>query len=55
MINSIKKTVNFVSTKETDEERIMHSKSNNMEIIICDTADEVIEEWFEKPLSRYQI
>ena len=33
----------------------MHSKSDNIEIMINDKADEVIEELFQSLLSRYQI
>ena len=32
----------------------MHSKSDNIEIMINDEADEVIEELFKSPLNRYQ-
>ena len=32
----------------------MHSKSDNMEIMIKDEADEVIEELFKSLLNRYQ-
>ena len=34
--------INFISSKDTDEERVMHSKSDNIEIIIHDKADEVM-------------
>ena len=33
----------------------MHSKSNNIEIMINDKADEVIEKIFESILNKYQI
>ena len=33
----------------------MHSKSDNIEIMSHDEADEVIEELVESPLPRYQI
>ena len=33
----------------------MHSKSDNIEIMINDKADEVMEEFFQSLLSRYQI
>ena len=33
----------------------MHSKSDNIEIVINDKADEVKEEFFQSLLSRYQI
>ena len=35
---------NFVSSTDNDEERVMHSKSDNIEIMINDEADEVIKE-----------
>ena len=46
--------INFISSKDTDEECAMHSKSNNIEIMIYDKAHEVIQEHFESLLSRYQ-
>ena len=33
----------------------MHSKSDNIEIMICDKADKVFEELFQSLLKRYQI
>ena len=36
--------VNFISSKGTDKELVMHSKSENKEIMIYDKADEVIKE-----------
>ena len=33
----------------------MHSKSDNIEFMIYDNADEVIQELFESLLNRYQI
>ena len=35
-----------MSFKDNDEEHLMHSKSDNIEIMINDKADEVIEERF---------
>ena len=32
---------------DNDEERVMHSKSDNIEILINDEADEVIKELFD--------
>ena len=37
-----------------DEERIMHSKCDDMEIIINDEADEVTKELFDSLKNRYQ-
>ena len=47
--------INLISFKDNDEERKMHSKSNDINITINDKADEIIEELFESLLSRYQI
>ena len=47
--------INFISSKDNDEERVMHSKSDNIEFLIYVNANEVIEELFESPLNRYQI
>ena len=33
----------------------MHSNSNNIEVMTCDIANEVMAEIFESLLSRYQI
>ena len=33
----------------------MHSKSDNIEIVIYEKGNEVVKERFESPLSRYQI
>ena len=45
---------NFTSSEDNDEEHLMHSKSNNTEVMIDDNADEVIEKLFESLLNRYQ-
>ena len=44
-----------MSSKDNDEERVMDSKSCNVEIMINDKADEVIKELCQSILSRYQI
>ena len=37
-------TINFISSKDdNDEERVMHSKSDNIEIMISDEANEITE------------
>ena len=46
---------NVISSKDNDEERVMHSKNDQIEIMISDKADEVIEELSQLPFSRYQI
>ena len=48
-------SINVISSKDNDEERVMHSKSDNKEMMINDKKDEVIEEIFQSLLSRYQI
>ena len=55
MENSIIIEINLIISKENDEERAMHSKSDNIEIMINDKSDEVIEERFQALLLRYQI
>ena len=47
--------INFISSKDIDEERLMHSKSYNIEFMSYDNANEVTNELFESLLSRYQI
>ena len=47
--------INFISSKDIDEERLMHSKSYNIEFMSYDNANEVANELFESLLSRYQI
>ena len=37
---------NFISSIVNDEESVMHSKSDNIEIMINDEADEIIKELF---------
>ena len=44
-----------MSSKDNDNERIMHSQSDNIEVMINYKADEVIEELFQSLLSRHQI
>ena len=45
---------NFISSIDNDEELVMHSKSDNLEIMISDEADEVIKELFDSLKNRYQ-
>ena len=46
---------NFISSKDNDGERVIHSKSDNIEITINEKADEVIEKLFKVLLNRYRI
>ena len=45
----------FIYSKGNDEERVIHSKSDNIEIMIKYNANEVIEKHFESLLKRYQV
>ena len=47
--------INFISSKDDHEERVTHSKSDNIEFILYDNTNEVVNELFESLLSRYQI
>ena len=47
--------IHFISYKDgTGEERVMLSKSENIEIIISDEADEVTQIIFDSRINRYQ-
>ena len=64
IINNLKKSntwriqltiaINFIYSKDTDEERVMHSKSDSIEIMIYSKADKVIQELSESFPTRYQ-
>ena len=46
--------INFISLKPgSDETRVMHTKSDNEEIMTGSDTDEIIEELFESFLQRY--
>ena len=45
-------TINFISSKDDNDE--MHSKSDSIEMMMNDEAEEVIEELFESLKKRYQ-
>ena len=46
--------INFISSLNTDEFRIMHSKINNVEIMMGTETDNIINELFESFLKKYQ-
>ena len=65
IINNLKKSdtrkidltiaINFISSEDdNDEEHVMHSKSDKIEIMTNDEAHEVTEELFKSLLNRYQ-
>ena len=54
-MDKISTNLGLISFKNTDEQREMNSKKDNIEIIIYDKAVENIEKPFELLLNRYQI
>ena len=46
--------INFISSKDSDETRTMHTKSNNVEIVMGSETNEIIEELFKSFLQRCQ-
>ena len=46
--------INVISSKDSDETRTIHTKSNNVEIMMGSETDEIIEELFESFLQKYQ-
>ena len=47
-------TTAIISSKNVDEERVMHWKSNNIEFMSYHNANEVVNELFESLLLKYQ-
>ena len=54
MENSITIVINFISSKEAEEERLMHPNSDNIKFMSYNDANEVIDKLFESLHSRYQ-
>ena len=50
---SLKIVNNLISSIDNDEKRVMHSKSDNIEIIINDEADEVTKELFDSLKNKH--
>ena len=46
--------INFISSKESDETRNLHTKNNNIEIMMGNEADEIIGKSFWSLLQSYQ-
>ena len=46
--------INFISSKDSDQTRTMHTKSNNVEIMMGSETDGIIEDLFESFLQKYQ-
>ena len=53
--NQLTIAINFMSSKDNDEERVMHSKNDNIKVTINNKTDEVIEKLFQSLLSRNEI
>ena len=47
--------MNFISSKDVNEEHVMHLKSDNIEFTLYDNANAVFNELFESLLSKCQI
>ena len=47
-------TINFISSKDSDEICTIHTKSNNIEVMMGNETSEIIEELFETLLQKYQ-
>ena len=54
MENSVKNCNYFISSKYAEDERVMHSKSDNIKFTSYNDANEVDDEFFESLRSRYQ-
>ena len=46
--------INFISSKDSDETRTMHTKCNNIEIMMSGETDEIIQDLFESFSQKYQ-
>ena len=46
--------INFLSSKDAEKERVLHSRSNNMKITSYNDVNEVVDELFDWLRSRYQ-
>ena len=47
--------INFISSKDVDEEQVMHSKKDNIEFMTYDNANDIVDKLSESLFSRYQI
>ena len=45
-------TINFISSKDSDEIRTRHTKSNNMQIMMGNETHEVVEKLFKSLLKN---
>ena len=47
-------SINFISSKDSHETRNMHTKSDNIEIMMGSETDDIIDELFKSILKKYQ-
>ena len=47
-------SINFISSKDSDEIRNMHTKNDNIEIIMSSETNEIIENLRQSLLQKYQ-
>ena len=47
-------TIDFISFKDSNETRIIHSTSNSIEIMMVSEIDEIIKELFDSLFQRYK-
>ena len=47
-------SIKFISSKDSNEIRIMHTKSDNIEIMMGSKTDDIIDELFKSLLQKYQ-
>ena len=47
-------SINFISSNDSDETHNLHTKSNNIEIMMGNDTDEIIDEFCESLLRKYQ-
>ena len=45
--NQLTIAINFISLKDAEEERVIHSRSNNIKFISYNDANEVVDKLFE--------
>ena len=46
--------INFVSSKDSDEIRIMHTKSGNTDVLMGSETSDIVKEHFQSLLQKYQ-
>ena len=46
--------ISFIFLKDAEEKRVMHAKSDTTKFMSLDNVNDVVDELFKTPLSRYQ-